>query len=215
MKKILLVGRSEAGKTTLTQALNGGVLDYKKTQYMGYGNVVIDSPGEYAEASNLSRALALYTYEADCVGLLINATESYSLYPPGVTSACNRPVIGIITKIDSPDANVPMCRHWLELAGCKEIFPVSAYSGEGIWQVLNYLREPGDELPFANEEEANKPRLVLSDKYGEIGKVGADARRYSWTEEYERLDEAAQAKAEAAAIEAVSEKHDIDEAKSA
>ncbi len=155
---------------------------------MGYGNVVIDSPGEYAETNTLARALALYTYEADCVGLLINATESYSLYPPGVTSSCNRPVIGIITKIDSPDANVPMCRHWLELAGCKDIFPVSAYSGEGIWQVLNYLREPGDELPFANEEEANKPRLVLSDKYGEIGKVGASARRYSWTEEYARKD---------------------------
>ncbi|WP_321972735.1 EutP/PduV family microcompartment system protein [Paratractidigestivibacter sp.] len=188
MKKILLVGRSEAGKTTLTQALNGGVLDYKKTQYMGYGNVVIDSPGEYAETSTLARALALYTYEADCVGLLINATEPFSLYPPAVTSACNRPVIGIITKIDSPDANVPRCTHWLELAGCKEIFPVSAYSGQGIWQVLNYLKEPGDVLPFKNEEEANRPRLVLSDKYGEIGKVGAGARRYSWTEEHARKD---------------------------
>lgn len=182
MKKILLVGRSESGKTTLRQALNGGVLDYRKTQYVGYERIVIDSPGEYAETSRLARALALYAYEADVVGLLINATEPYSLYPPGVTSACNRPVIGIITKIDSLDARVDMATDWLRLAGCKDVFPVSAYTGEGIWQILNYLAEPGDALPFANEEEANRPRHVLSDKYGSVDKIGVSARRYSWTE---------------------------------
>lgn len=186
MKKILLVGRSEAGKTTLRQALNGGVLDYQKTQYVGHESVVIDSPGEYAETAHLGRALALYTYEADVVGLLINATEPYSLYPPGITSACNRPVIGIITKIDSPDANVVRCTQWLHLAGCRDVFPVSSYTGQGIWQVLNYLAEPGDVLPFESEEQANRPRLVLSDKYGSVGKVGASARRYSWAEADEK-----------------------------
>lgn len=183
MKKIMFVGRSEAGKTTLRQALNGTVLDYCKTQYIGHETVVIDTPGEYAETSRLARALALYSYEADVVGLLINATEPFSLYPPCVTSACNRPCIGIITKCDHKDADVPRARHWLELAGCKDIFPVSSYTGEGIWQLLNYLAEPGDVLPFKNEEEANKPRLVLSDKYGSIDKVGSDARRWSWSEE--------------------------------
>ena len=33
MKKIVLVGRSEAGKTTLTQALKGEKIEYHKTQY--------------------------------------------------------------------------------------------------------------------------------------------------------------------------------------
>ena len=108
----MFVGRSEAGKTTLTQALNGGVLDYRKTQYIGHKSVVIDTPGEYAETHRLGRALALYSYEADVVGLLINAAEPYSLYPPGVTSACNRPCIGIVTKIDSPDADVSRASHW-------------------------------------------------------------------------------------------------------
>lgn len=183
MRKIMFVGRSEAGKTTLTQALNGGVLDYRKTQCIGHKSVVIDTPGEYAETHRLGRALALYSYEADVVGLLINAAEPCSLYPPGVTSACNRPCIGIVTKIDSPDADVPRASHWLRLAGCKKIFPVSSYTGEGIWQLLNYLAEPGDELPFANEREANAPRLVMSDKYGEIDKVGASAQRMSWVEE--------------------------------
>ena len=33
MKKIFLMGRSEAGKTSLTQALKGEKLHYEKTQY--------------------------------------------------------------------------------------------------------------------------------------------------------------------------------------
>ena len=86
MKKIILMGRSECGKTTLTQALKGDVIHYHKTQYINHYDVVIDTPGEYAENASLAKALALYTYEADVVGLLLSSTEPYSLYPPCVTA---------------------------------------------------------------------------------------------------------------------------------
>ena len=132
MKKIILMGRSECGKTTLTQALKGDVIHYHKTQYINHYDVVIDTPGEYAENASLAKALALYTYEADVVGLLLSSTEPYSLYPP-----------------------------------C-----VSAYTGEGIWQILNYLREPGDILPWDSEQAAERPRVVLSNKYGRLPEEG-------------------------------------------
>lgn len=45
MKKIILMGRSECGKTTLTQALKGDVIHYHKTQYINHYDVVIDTPG--------------------------------------------------------------------------------------------------------------------------------------------------------------------------
>ena len=48
---------------------------------------------------------------------------------------------------------------WLRLAGCETIFRVSSYTGEGIWQILEYLREPGDVLPW-DKEEAERPRVV-------------------------------------------------------
>ena len=73
MKKIILMGRSECGKTTLRQALKGDTIHYHKTQYINHFYVVIDTPGEYAETNRLGRSLALYAYEADVVGLLINA----------------------------------------------------------------------------------------------------------------------------------------------
>ena len=131
MKKIILMGRSECGKTTLTQALKGDVIHYHKTQYINHYDVVIDTPGEYAENASLAKALALYTYEADVVGLLLSSTEPYSLYPPCVTACCNRPVIGIVTQIDHPDGDPDRAQGWLELAGCHPIFRVSSYTGRG------------------------------------------------------------------------------------
>ena len=85
MRKIMLAGRSEAGKTTLTQALKGDTITYHKTQYVNVYDIVIDTPGEYAETATLGHALALFSYEADVVGLLLSAIEPYSLYPPCVT----------------------------------------------------------------------------------------------------------------------------------
>lgn len=148
MKKIILMGRSECGKTSLTQALRGEKIRYHKTQYVNNFDVIIDTPGEYAENKFLGRALALYTYDAQVVGLLLSATEPYSLYPPCVTNMCNREVIGIVTKIDEPDANPERAENWLRLAGCKTVFHVSSVSGEGVWQVMEHLREPGDIMPW-------------------------------------------------------------------
>lgn len=171
MKKIILMGRSECGKTTLTQALKGDVIHYHKTQYINHYDVVIDTPGEYAECSNLARALALYSYEADVVGLLLSATEPYSLYPPCCAAVCTRPVIGIVTQIDHENANADRAYHWLDMAGCQPIFRVSSYTGEGIWQILSYLREPGDELPWESETAAEQPRTVLSDKFTRLSSL--------------------------------------------
>lgn len=144
MKKIILMGRVSAGKTTLMQALRGEVIAYHKTQSIEHTDIIIDTPGEYAENAVLGRALALYTYEADVVGLLLSATEPYSLYPPCVTSCCNRPVIGIVTHTDIDDGDPDRAERWLRLAGCKTVYHVNSLTGEGISQILDYLREPGD-----------------------------------------------------------------------
>lgn len=141
MKKLILIGRSEAGKTTLTQALKGETITYKKTQYVNYFDVIIDTPGEYAQTAKLGRALALYSYEADVVGLLLAANEPYSLYPPNITCMVNRDVIGIVTKINDPGADVPLAERWLRNSGCRTIFYVDSVTGEGVKDILDYLQE--------------------------------------------------------------------------
>ena len=152
MRKIVLMGRSEAGKTTLTQALKGEKIQYQKTQYVNNFDVIIDTPGEYIQTKHLGYALALYAYEADVVGMLASATEPYSLYPPCITSTVNRDTIGIVTKINDPKANVKRAENWLRLAGCKKIFFVDSKNGEGVSDILEYLREEGDVMPWELDE---------------------------------------------------------------
>ena len=141
MKKLMLLGRVAAGKTTLTQALRGEEIKYYKTQYVNYLDTVIDTPGEYTERRETSGALALYAYEADVVGLLMNASEPYSLYPPCCTSMVNREVIGIVTQCN--DGNPDRAEQWLRLAGCERVFRVDSVTGEGIPELLDYLNQPG------------------------------------------------------------------------
>ena len=105
MKKMFLMGRSEAGKTSLVQALKGETLHYEKTQYVNSEETVIDSPGEYSETKNCGHALACFSFEADVIALLMAADEPYTLFNPACQSFFNRPIIGVITKIPPNDAN--------------------------------------------------------------------------------------------------------------
>ena len=138
MKKLILIGRSGVGKTALTQALKGEKTEYHKTQYIDYGDFLIDTPGEYAENHDLGAALCLYAYEADVVALLIAADEQYSLFPPNVTCMVNREVIGIVTKCNKADPS--RAEKWLRLSGCKTVYKVDSKTREGINQVLEHLK---------------------------------------------------------------------------
>ena len=167
MRKIMFIGRSEAGKTTLTQAMKGNTITYHKTQYVNHYDVIIDTPGEYLQSKNLISALAVFTAEADVIGLLMDATEPFSLYSPNLTPVCNREVVGVVTKIDHWAAQPAQAAAGLELAGCKKIFYTSAYTGEGIADILSYLKEERDTLPW---EE-------VKSKYDELGfGAGEDAK---------------------------------------
>ncbi len=139
MNKVILIGRSESGKTTLTQALRGEELHYDKTQSVEREGFIIDTPGEYIQTRNFGGALAVYAYESDIVGLLLSATEPYSLFSPNITSMANRLVIGIITGIDQKNANPDRAERWLRLAGCKQIFRCSSVTGEGIAELKEFL----------------------------------------------------------------------------
>ena len=140
MNKVIFVGRSGAGKTTLTQALSGEGLHYAKTQDVKNDGFMIDTPGEY---------------EADIVGLLMSADEPYCLFSPNMVSMCNREVIGIITGIDKPHANLPRVTNWLKQTGVKRIFYLSSVTGEGVEELKSFLRD------FDPKAEKAKQRAAL------------------------------------------------------
>lgn len=161
MKKMFLMGRSEAGKTSLTQALRGEELHYVKTQYTSSDDDTIDSPGEYAESKHFSVGLACFSFEADVVAIVQAADEPYSLFSPSLRSFILRPLIGIVTKIDSPCANIPMVRQWLLNAGCERIFLINNVTREGVGELMEYLEEDLPRLTF--EQAKSRQRAGLGE----------------------------------------------------
>ncbi|MBP5209290.1 MAG: ethanolamine utilization protein EutP [Clostridia bacterium] len=143
MKKVLLIGRSEAGKTTLAQRLLGEEPRYHKTQAVTLVGPIIDTPGEYCQRAEYAKALALYAYEADVVALVVSADEPFMLFSPGITSLVNREVVGVVTGVDKPGARPDLCDSWLRLCGCRRLFHMDALHGEGVGELLDYLGADG------------------------------------------------------------------------
>ena len=138
-KKIMFMGRSGAGKTTITQALYGEDIAYKKTQYVNYSQYIIDPPGEYIEDKQFGFALALYSYEVDVIGFILAANEPFSLYSPGTVAMATREVVGIVTQINAEDANPELAAEWLRLAGCEKIFFIDSVTREGLDELISHL----------------------------------------------------------------------------
>lgn len=130
--KIMLIGPSAAGKTTLIQRLRDCEIKYDKTQTIEYTGNFIDTPGEYMQQRGYWGSLTVTSHDADVIGLVQDSTSEDCWFSGGLTSKFEKPVVGILTKIDREDSNQQQGRAYLELAGCHTIFPVSSYTGEGV-----------------------------------------------------------------------------------
>ncbi len=155
-RKIMFMGRSGAGKTTLTQALYGEDIEYHKTQYVNYSEYIIDPPGEYIEDKQFGFALALYSYEVDVIGFILAANEPFSLYSPASTATATREVIGIVTQINSDGADPMLAKEWLEIAGCEKVFFVDSVTREGLDELIDYLGWNEDEKKTEGEKKGKR-----------------------------------------------------------
>jgi ethanolamine utilization protein EutP len=132
MARVMLIGRTGAGKTTLIQALEGMALDYSKTQAVEYLDKYIDTPGEYSENRWMRGHLQVTGTEADIVAFVHCSTDTQPVFINGFRYFFPIPVIGIITKVDHPEADVEYARRMLMMAGVDEFYCVSAFTGEGL-----------------------------------------------------------------------------------
>lgn len=138
MKKMILIGRSGNGKTTLRQKLTNDELIYRKTQAMEFTDYILDTPGEYIEHRRFYHAIISAAVDCDVIALIQAADELDLSFPPGFGSFFNKPVIGILTKIDL-DINSRKVEQALLSAGVQEIFKVSSITGEGLNEIKAYL----------------------------------------------------------------------------
>lgn len=146
MKKVMLIGSSTCGKTTLCQRLNGLKIEYQKTQTVGVINNTIDTPGEYLENRQLYKGIIVTAADSDLVLFLQDATDERFRFSPGQAAFFSVPVAGVVSKIDiATEEQVNDAVELLELAGCERIFLTSAVTGEGTQELLDFLSEDDEE----------------------------------------------------------------------
>ncbi|MDD6661678.1 MAG: EutP/PduV family microcompartment system protein [Lachnospiraceae bacterium] len=141
-KKIILIGRSTAGKTTLCQRINNEELHYYKTQTVQVINKnMIDTPGEYLERRGYRGALVVSSADADIILLVQDATEKVTMFPPLFRSMfAAKPCVGVITKADlASEEEIERAKKFLKDAGAGELYVTSAVTGEGVEQLVKDL----------------------------------------------------------------------------
>jgi Ethanolamine utilization protein len=141
MKKVMVIGAIDSGKTSLLMALNGESGEASKTQTLIYNSMTIDTPGEYIENPRMYKALLSTSLEAGCILFTQDSTVDRSIFPPGFACSFNAVSIGVITKIDHENADIEKARNHLQKLSLKgPIFQVSALTGEGIDTIRDFLK---------------------------------------------------------------------------
>ncbi|MDR1768475.1 MAG: EutP/PduV family microcompartment system protein [Propionibacteriaceae bacterium] len=144
MKKAILIGMSGCGKTTLVQRLEHEELAYAKTQTVRHYVNFIDTPGEYLEHRHLYRALIISSADADEIGLVQDCAAGQTWIPPSFGTTFAKPIFGVVTKTDLAvgDEQLEYARSVLETGGAARVFAVSAFTGDGVPELLEYLGGP-------------------------------------------------------------------------
>lgn len=140
-KRPILIGKTSVGKTTLCQCINHEALRYHKTQTIQLvDDHLIDTPGEYLERRSFWGALLVTAADADVIILVQAANDDTSMFPPGYAGQFPKPVVGVVTKCDLASAKqIENAKQYLEIAGVKNIFPISSMTREGVEELIEYL----------------------------------------------------------------------------
>jgi ethanolamine utilization protein EutP len=139
-KRVMVIGPTSCGKTTLVNALNGYQGPLRKTQDIIYGKNTIDVPGSYIENSWMYKHLIAAAQDASHVLLLVDQSKCNEVYPPGFAKVFRCPVIGVITKTDLRPENEDWCIGQLKRIGVAEpYFKISVPGGKGISALKEFL----------------------------------------------------------------------------
>ncbi len=141
MSRVIFIGKTGSGKTTLCQKLNELEIKYKKTQSVEIYDNSIDTPGEYLENRNMYSALIVTAVDADVIALVYDSTEDEGYFAPGFASMFCKDVIGIITKINKVSKDrIELAEDRIKQAGVSKIFKVDTLDNIGVEELSNYLK---------------------------------------------------------------------------
>jgi ethanolamine utilization protein EutP len=139
-KRVMVIGPTHCGKTTLINMLNDYDGPLRKTQDMIYGKNTIDVPGSYIENPWMYKHLIAAAQDASHVLILVDQSRCGNSYSPGFAKAFRCPVVGVITKVDLMPENEDLCLRQLKHIGASEpYYKISVPTGVGIDALKEYL----------------------------------------------------------------------------
>lgn len=146
-KRIMLIGNSRTGKTSLANRINSEDFEVMKSQAICYGENTIDTPGEYLESPMMHKYIISASQDADAVIFVQSFDQPVFSFPPNFAQVFNTKKIGVITKNDLEDKrnDLEMLRSNFKEIGLEEpFFITSSKTGEGIEELKEYLLKKGD-----------------------------------------------------------------------
>lgn len=144
-KRIMVIGPTNCGKTTLVNALNDEKGRLRKTQNIIYGEHTMDVPASYIENPWLYNRIISAAQDASHILILVDQSHCIDVYSPGFAKVFTCPVIGVITKVDLNPENEKKCIRQLEKIGISQpYFKICVPSGEGISGLKEFLFEKKD-----------------------------------------------------------------------
>ncbi len=154
-KRIMVIGPTGCGKTSLINAINDYDGPLRKTQNIIYKDKTMDVPGSYIENSWMYKHLIAAAQDASHVLILVDQSRRHDVYSPGFAKAFRCPVIGVITKTDLVKDKEDTAIQKLKNLGIKEpYFKVSIPNKTGIDALKAHLFQNENEL-HPNKDENN------------------------------------------------------------
>lgn len=128
----MLIGETRVGKSSLIGVLSNKPFKSHRAMAVEYHEGFINTPGEFLENHRFYTALITASADAEVILMVLDATRSASLFPPSSAAVFNKQVVGIITKIDLPDADIVRAERLLRNTGTRHIVHTSVVSGAGL-----------------------------------------------------------------------------------
>lgn len=189
---VSIIGRPNAGKSTLLNALVGekiaivtekpqttrmniqGILNVKSKRGRPAGQIVfIDTPGVHKPDSRLNRKMMQEIHSAlegrNLILLLVDATEKFGQGDEQVLDLVKRsgaPVILLLNKVDRlhKEKLLPIMESYSKLHTFQEVIPISAMKGDGLDVLTDKIIQalPSSPPYFPEDQLTDQPERFLA-----------------------------------------------------